>query len=91
MEKNTAEMPVVMREAKMWRLRVNAATRHVRSHFGSSHLAAAPNWIAKNNRLWRCPSVRWEGSVADHATGQRRIDYEIYKNRVRSFFHAALY
>ena len=64
MEKNTAEMPVVMREAKMWRLRVNAATRHVRSHFGSSRLAAAPNWIAKNGRLWRCPLVRWEGMMA---------------------------
>ena len=66
MEKNTAGMPVVMREAKTWRLRVNAATLHVRSHFGSSHLVAGPNWIADNGRLWRRPLVRWEGSVADH-------------------------
>jgi hypothetical protein len=60
MEKNTAEMPVVMREAKMWRLRVNPATRHVRSHFGSLNLVAAPNWSAKNPRLRRCPLVRWK-------------------------------
>jgi hypothetical protein len=52
MEKNTAEMPVVTRAAKTWKLHVNAATRHARSHFGSSRLVAAPNWIAENGRLF---------------------------------------
>ena len=66
MEKNTAEMPVVMREAKMWKLHVNAAIPRVHLRFGSSHFVAGPNWIAKNGRLWRRPLVRWQGSVADH-------------------------
>ena len=36
-DKNTVEKPVVTREMKLWRLRVNAAIRLVRSHFGASH------------------------------------------------------
>ncbi len=66
MEKNTAEMPVVTREAKTWKLHVNAAIPRVHSRFGSSHIVAAPNWIAKNCRFWRRPVSSLEGSVADH-------------------------
>jgi len=38
MEKITAENLVVMLEVQMWRLRVNATTRHARSRFGSLRL-----------------------------------------------------
>ncbi len=35
-DKNTAETRVVKREAKTWKLHVNATIWHVRSRFGSS-------------------------------------------------------
>jgi hypothetical protein len=65
MERNTAEMPVVMPEARMWKLHVNAAIRHVPLHFDSSQLVAASNWIAKKGRLCRRP-LGVGKAVADH-------------------------
>jgi hypothetical protein len=37
-EKNTADRPVVTREARTWKLHVSAAIRRVHLHFGSSLL-----------------------------------------------------
>jgi hypothetical protein len=59
MEKNTAENPVVTREAKTWKSRVNAIIWCVRKRFGSSHLKVPPIWLTENNTLRRrTPSDR---------------------------------
>jgi hypothetical protein len=54
MEKNTAEKPVVTREAKTWKARVNAIIWHARSRFASSRLEVALTWPADDG-LMPCP------------------------------------
>jgi hypothetical protein len=43
-DKNTAEKPVVMREAKTWKLHVNATIWDVPSRFGSSLGEVPQTW-----------------------------------------------
>jgi hypothetical protein len=55
MDKNIAEKPVVTREAKTWKSRVNAIIRPVHLHFGGSRLKAPLTWPAENDSLRRRP------------------------------------
>ncbi|PYX26345.1 MAG: hypothetical protein DMG82_02025 [Acidobacteria bacterium] len=48
-DKNTAEKPVVTREAKTWKSHVNATIWHVPSRFGSSREEMPPTWPADVN------------------------------------------
>jgi len=66
MEKNTAEKPVVTREAKMWKSRVSATIRHVRSPFGSSRLEVPLTWPADDDSFWRRPYVTEQDLAGVH-------------------------
>jgi len=50
MEKNIAEKHVETREAKMWKSRVNATTRRVHSHFGSSRMTLPLTWPVDDDK-----------------------------------------
>jgi hypothetical protein len=51
MEKSTAGMPVVTREAKTWRSRVSATIRHVRLRFGKVSFAVPLTWSIDNELI----------------------------------------
>src|ERR1700733_9998898 len=84
-EKNTAEKPVVMREVKMWRSRVNAIIRHVRLRFGSLGLEALLTWSANHWSVAPVTSLeRIHRQIAD-ATCGRRMACEVHKTEFVAF------
>ncbi len=62
MEKNTAEKPVVAREAKTWKSRVNATIWHVRLRFGTTRLEVLLT-SPTDDTLKQRPSRYGEGSA----------------------------
>ncbi len=61
MDKSTAGMRVVRREAKTWKSHVNATMRHVRSRFGSLRLPLT--WPIDDDRSGPLTSLGMELTV----------------------------
>jgi hypothetical protein len=88
--KNTAEQPVVTREARKWKSHANAAIRRVRSHSGGSLLEIPLTWSVKTDRC--CGTIpEWEG-LAGYAgtTGQGESKMKFLKQSLSLFLSCCL-